>query len=333
MKNYLEYHTTEADSGAEVLAILKNYFHFSSRKIKSVKFAEEGILLDGVRVNVRKKLLPGQILAVLLDDSDKIKRKVSGIQLPIRILYEDEFYLIADKPSGVVSHPSPGHYFDSLTNAARWYLDQKGDSSVLHVCGRLDKDTSGVLVFAKNSAAEYELLKQKKEGIFQKSYLAVAEGNVFPEEDSIEIPMIETRTPSGLLKMQRADVCNEKTKAYTEYKVQMKGAGYSILEVQIQTGRTHQIRFHMSAIGHPLLGDPLYGSCRSFAKSIDGKTPAEANDRSMALIHRTALHAYRLRFWHPYAEKEMLVTAPIPADMQKLLKNAGETLRSKIDYI
>ena len=317
MKNYIEYKINDSDDGTDVLSILKGQFHFSSKKIKSVKFAEEGILVDGLRVTVRQKLHAGQVLKVLMDDSDKRTDKIYGVQMPLDIVYEDEYYIVLNKPAGVVCHPSQGHYFDSLANGLRWYLDSKGESSGLHLCGRLDKDTSGLVLFAKNGAAEYEIKRLKEAGEFTKIYMAIVEGIFEEKQGTIDIPMIAVRNEQGMLMMSRAVEENDKTRAMTRYEVidERKNRGivnheilderkyFSLIRVSIDTGRMHQIRFHMSTVGHPLVGDPVYGSGRK------------------SDIRRTALHAGRIKFMHPYKDMEISLAADLPEDMRMCLGN------------
>ena len=301
MKHYVEYLVTDNDDGTDVLSILKGQFHFSSKKIKSVKFAEDGILLDGIRVTVREKVGTGQHLEILMDDSDKKQNKIYPVQMSLDIVFEDEYFIVVNKPAGVVCHPSKGHYFDSLANGVRWYLDGKEEFSGTHLCGRLDKDTSGLVLFAKGGAAELEIKRLKGKGKFTKVYTAIAEGIFEDKQGKINIPMEENRDGQGMLKMCRAAEETDKTKAITHYEVIGEGKDYSLLKVLIETGRTHQIRFHMSAVGHPLLGDPVYG---------DGRETD---------IKRTALHAGHIKFIHPYENTEINLTACLPEDMQDYL--------------
>ncbi len=300
----------DSTAGGIVSKVLKGRLGLYAHEISSAKFYPMGIAvkkaekiwgadLNGIKdsiskegwtsVTVKERLRPGDILRIILPDGggdgDKGILSVAG---DIRVLYEDPDLVALDKPAGVVCHPSHGHYRDSLANYLCFYLEQKGEGGVSHAIGRLDKDTSGIVVFAKNKAAASRLFRQKDEGQFRKRYLAIVMGN--PEldpgrfravlesgdreraghaafeaffEDSAEggwkvIDAPIGPVPGTLMKQQVVEPPLGK-EALTWFRVISPGRNYSLIEVEIETGRTHQIRVHMAWIGHPLLGDSMYG--------------------------------------------------------------------------
>ena len=216
--------------------------------------------------------------------------------MPLEILYEDDWLLALNKPSGIVCHTSRGHLKDSLASGLRAYFDETMKDAGIHLLGRLDKDTSGILLIAKNSVAG-AMIRQSPPDTLKKTYLAFASGH-FPEKHGvIDIPMGEARDEDGILRMVR-----EGKPALTFYEVVGETGDFSMLKLTLGTGRTHQIRFHLSETGHPLLGDALYG-------------------QPSPLIGRTALHAETLAFTHPFSKEHLTLFAPLPEDMRRLMEN------------
>ena len=183
--------------------------------------------------------------------------------IPLDILYEDQDLLVVNKPAGMVTHPSGSHYQDSISNLLAAYFREKNETTRIRSIGRLDKETSGILLFARNQVAAARLQKQREEGKLQKKYLALAEGDLSEANDSVfwkeiaiplapdpENPMKMTISPDGLLPGSR--------NAVTYYKNIKSFGNVTLVELQLETGRTHQIRVHMAGIGHPLLGDTMY---------------------------------------------------------------------------
>ena len=294
---YLDYYIKGKDQGREVLSILRSDMGLSTKKIRSVKWDPEGILLDGERVTVRQVVSEGQILRVLKYDSENREKKVIPYPMELDILYEDEDLIFINKPAGLVCHPSIGHRQDSLANGVQAHFDQKGERNSIHLIGRLDKDTSGVVSIAKNGVVARRIIESR--GI-RKEYIAITEGYLPKKRGIINIPMEEYRDPEDhLLKMGKG-----RKEANTSYEVIYRQKDYSICRIRIGTGRMHQIRFHMSQIGHPLLGDILYGH---------GKTDN---------MERTALHALKVTFPHPFTGKEITIKAPLPRDMMEFSHSA-----------
>ena len=306
MAHYLEYRLGPTDTGKEVLFLMQKVLGLTTKKVRSVKHEERGILLNGERVTVRARGREGQLLKVMLEDSQEKQNKIASTKMNLHILYEDEDLLFIDKPTGIVSHPSKGHSRDSLINGVQAYFENEGreknERSMIHLIGRLDKETSGILGIAKNSVTVERLIRQRKEGTLVKEYFALVKGNP-PREGVLEIPMEEMRDvhDGDKLKMKAGNSENAKM-AKTFFKVVKRFEKFSLISLVIETGRTHQIRFHMASIGCPLLGDSFYG---------DGPELG---------ISRTALHACQLRFTHPFCEKVMRIKSEMPKDLSFLLR-------------
>ena len=222
--------------------------------------------------------------------------------IPLNIVYEDDDFLVVDKPAGLVVHPAPGHPSHTLVNAVLSHFPNLADISdslrpgVVH---RLDKDTSGVMLVAKNRTAQLNLSDQFKAHSVVKAYLVLVKGQLTPEQGVIEAPM--GRDPRNRKRM--AVVANGR-EARTEYRVIKYIGNYTLLEVMPATGRTHQIRVHLSAIGYPVVGDKVYGV----------KSP---------YLSRQFMHASRLGFKHPSTGEYVEFTSELPQDLETALKDIG----------
>jgi 23S rRNA pseudouridine1911/1915/1917 synthase len=240
--------------------------------------------------------------------------------LPLTILYEDPSIIVIDKPSGMVVHPAYGNPSGTLVNALLYHCqDLTGINGVLRpgIVHRLDKDTSGVIVVAKEDEAYHHLAKQFKNRTVGKVYLALVYGK--PGQDEGLIDSAIGRHPS---ERQRMSTRTKRGRsAITRWKVIERFVGFTFLEAFPQTGRTHQIRVHLSSIGHPLLGDPLYGR-----KGRPGTIHDPLLRECLRKMNRQALHAYQLEFNHPRTGERVRFVSPIPQDMKEVL----EWLRSKI---
>ena len=253
-------------------------------------------MVDGQRVNTRFIPRVGQVLSVRLSDPER-RSGVVPAEGAVDIVYEDEDIVVVNKQAGVSVHPGPGHYDDTLGNFLVHHFVQTGQQADFHPVHRLDRGTSGLLVCAKHAHGQERLKLQLRTPAFVRTYLAVCEGVPEPKTGVIDAPIGPV---PGSLMAQR--VCSTGKPARTHYEVLRTVDGRSLVRLVLDTGRTHQIRVHMAYIGHPLVGDFLYGTERP------------------ELIARTALHAYRLSFRHPITEKEMEFQIPLPDDMDVLVK-------------
>ncbi len=284
----LEYHITENDDGLVLKDFLKNRVKLSKRQVSSLKYREDGLVLNGEPVRVTRLLSAGDVLKIGLKTAGSLYLDHGSFDRPLDIIYEDEDLLAVNKPAGMVCHPSPGHYADSLANQAAAYCAEKGEDWTIRIFGRLDKDTSGIVLFAKNSEAAALLEKQRAAGLFRKTYTALVSGVVAQDEGFVDVPIGNDETLRGKMK---ADP--EGKPARTFWQVLSRGKDATLLSLTLEHGRTHQIRVHMAYAGHPLIGDALYGD------GIQGETHA-------------MLCATSLAFSQPFTEKPLLLTVPCP---------------------
>ncbi len=302
MRRTLTYQIKEEDVertvGGLVNFLLKDCLHLTGREVSRAKFLPDGIMADGVQVTVKQRLKAGQVLTVCLEDTIGKESRVAPREGPISIIYEDEDIVYVNKPAGVVVHPSHGHFYDSVSNFLAYYYEQRGQDVICRVIGRLDKDTSGVLLFAKNQAAAARMTAQKKNGESIRTYYALVKGHM--TEKCGEITAKLERVPNDLM-LQR--VSDDGLLAHTTYEVLQEFEDFSLLSVRIATGRTHQIRVHMASVGHPLLGDTLYGGTDT-------------------RIARAALHSYEVICRQPFTKEIIKVTQPLPYDMQTIIDKA-----------
>jgi len=270
---------------------------------------QELIRQDCVRVNDRpakagRQVEGGDRVSVMLPAPEP--RQLPAEALPLHICYEDDALIVVDKPAGLVVHPAPGHPRGTLVNALLAYVPDLGDDGASQRPGivhRLDKDTSGLMVVAKTPLVLERLQRQFSERQVEKLYLALVEG--IPAVDSGEIEAPIGRDPRDRQRM--AIVARGGREARTLFWVERRYRRRALLRVQPLTGRTHQIRVHLAAIGHPIAGDPLYGYRR------EPQPP------------RLCLHAAQLRFRHPLTGESLVFTAPLPTDIQGFLDRLQES--------
>ena len=230
--------------------------------------------------------------------------------IPLEILYEDEDVLVINKPSGMVVHPAPGNYTGTLVNALLYHCGDRlsGVGGVRRpgIVHRIDKDTSGLLVVAKNDRAHVALSDQLKTHTVSRVYRAIAIGNLREDSGTVSRPI--ARHPVDRKRMAVCTRPGEGRDAVTHYRVLERFGGFTLVECRLETGRTHQIRVHLSSLGHPLLGDPLYGG--------DG---TRFETRHRALIRGQCLHAGELSLLHPTSRQKMTFSAPPPDEFHTIL--------------
>ena len=281
-------------AGTKVDTLLKRHLQLSGTVVRRIKWLEDGILVDGVRVNTRFCPEAGQVLSVRL--SDPVRN--SGIVPapgPLDIVCEDEDLIVLNKAAGVSVHPGPGHFDDTLGNFLVYYYETSGQEADFHPVHRLDRGTSGLIVSAKHPHAQEILKNQLHTEDFRRVYLAVCEGVPAPPAGVIDAPL-GPRPGSLMEQMVRPDGKS----ARTRYRVLRRWGDRALVSLELETGRTHQIRVHMAHIGHPLTGDFLYGT----------------EDRE--LIGRPALHSGYLSFLHPITKERLQFSVPLPEDMARL---------------
>ena len=282
-------------AGQKVDTLLRKELHLSGTVIRRVKWLPDGILLDGIRVFTSARVSPGQVLSVLVGDT-AVTSGIVPTPGALDIVYEDEDLLVLNKPAGLSMHPGPGHYSDTLGNFLMYYYESAGILADFHPVHRLDKGTSGLLVVAKHPHAQEQLKNALHTPSFRRTYLAVCDGVPAPPNGTVSVPIGPVE---GSLVQQQ--VRSDGKRAVTRYRTLAAFSGRSLVELTLETGRTHQIRVHMAYLGCPLTGDFLYGR----------------EDR--ALIARPALHSFRLSFRHPISGEPLSFTAPPPEDFCALL--------------
>ena len=301
MEKKITYIAQEKDAGRCLENILKKDMGLTAKEISRAKFREHGICVNGERKKVKDRVTPGDTIEVLLETKEEVSEHLVAQAGALCILYEDKDVIVLDKPAGLVEHPTGAHYADTLANRLAAYLREKREDSVIRIVGRLDKETSGVVLAVKNRAAALRLERQRESGMFSKTYLAVTEGIPEPHAGWIRTPIGpeperkgKMRTyPEALETVNRDGQCSAVKKASTHYEVLKTKDGRALVRLQLETGRTHQIRVHMASLGCPLAGDPLYGNSAE---------------------QRMLLHALRLRFLQPFSGKECLIETQIPKE-------------------
>ena len=264
------------------------------------KLIKEGkALVNGRKVSSSHKVKAEEIIDIEFQEKPK---STFAQNLPLDIIYEDDDVLVVNKPAGMVAHPAYAHPDGTLVNAVAGYAKGSFAPFLVH---RLDKDTSGAIIIAKNTRAKKSLIKQFENRSVKKVYRTAVKGNVLPKEGRIEAPL--GRSPNDRKKIIVGPLA--KKAAVTEFKTIFHSKKYSLLEVYPITGRTHQIRSHLCYIGHPVLGDKTYGG----PESLDGRV----YDRQM-------LHAFRVSFIHPSKHRRVEFEAKMPADISNIWKERHE---------
>ena len=276
----------------------------------AVRLIEEGqITVNGKCPNKKDKVKAGDAVSVNLPEPEPDVALPQNI--PLDIIYEDEDILVVNKPCGMVVHPAAGNPDGTLVNAILYHCGDSlsGIGGVIRpgIVHRIDKDTSGLLVVAKNDAAHLSLSEQLKVHRVSRVYHAIAIGNLREDSGTVDAPIGRHPTDRKRMAVLRGADAHARD-AVTHYRVLERFDGLCHIECQLETGRTHQIRVHMSSLGHPLLGDPVYGGAsHRFCQNHP------------ALIHGQCLHAAELSLIHPRSGEEMHFTCPLPEDMERIL--------------
>ena len=240
-------------------------------------------------------LKSGDRLLVRIQETES-SRNIPPVCAPLSIVYEDEDLIVVNKPAGMPIHPSLNNYTNSLANALAWYYQQQGKPFIFRCCNRLDRDTSGLTVVAKHLVSGNILSTMTKKKEVRREYLAVVRGHIVPESGTISAPLAR----KGGTIIERVVDFDRGEPAVTHYRLVREANGHSLVALQLETGRTHQIRIHLKHLGFPLVGDYLYNP-------------------DMEYISRQALHSFRLSFPHPITGEAMDFTAPLPEDMRNIL--------------
>lgn len=318
----------EEDEGKKIRDVLEKYYKVSGKLLGQARLTEYGLTINEERVYTSAPVQAGEVarLRMLREESTDILPQ----PMPLEIIYEDDYLLIVNKPAGIVVHPTHGHYTNTLANGVVHYWKSKGERYRFRPIHRLDEETSGIVAIAKNGYIHQQLSEQMQQDDFDKQYIAFVYGRPSPETALIDAP-IDRDTEQPHLRV----VCSDGSgyPSQTQYTVlesfQMAPALsealnneneeldnsrlVSLVRLKLFTGRTHQIRVHMSSIGHPLVGDKFYYNSSLQQEEIEH------------LIARHALHAEKLAFTHPITKQYMEWTAPMPADFEpfKIMMQKG----------
>ena len=310
MKRILTYPITESDSDQRIYDFLCH--HGYSRHIRTwLKQHPGSVRLNGEEALFYFPLKNGDLLEISLEEEHP-SENIVPVDLPIHIIYEDEDLMVIDKPADMPVHPSIGNYENTLANAAAWYFHRQDIPFVFRCINRLDRDTTGLLILAKHMLSGAILSDQMKKRAIHRTYLAITEGKTDPA-GTIDSPI--GRTDQSLI-LRQVDHENGDSacthylqkcwhpKTFYPETLPVPQDGLSLVQLQLETGRTHQIRVHMTSIGHPLIGDTPYNP-------------------ETALMNRQALHSYRLAFTHPVTGVSLEFTSPLPEDMAEFFPDCN----------
>ncbi|WP_125766876.1 RluA family pseudouridine synthase [Lapidilactobacillus wuchangensis] len=268
---------------------------FSKAQLARLKFSGGQIFVNHRERYTNYQLHDQDVIRVFLAP-ELAAATIQPSMLPIEVIYEDDLFLVLNKPAGVPSIPSRTHATDTIANRVKGYLQAKqAESLSIHIVTRLDMDTSGLIIFAKNAYGHSVLAQQAKTHMLQKSYLAIAQGQFAKQSGLIDLPIGREKQHS----MKRVISATGKA-SQTAYEIQATTSTASLVKLALLTGRTHQIRVHLAALGHPLYGDQLYGGPMSI------------------MAQRQALHCTEVKFYQPIKQQEIVLTAPLPTDMAQL---------------
>ena len=289
----LTYTIKSSENFDNIKEVIKTQFQISDRLLLKLK-QNNKIFLNTIPANIKSSVKPNDIVEILLD-FDEDNSNIVPTKMDLEILFEDDYLLILNKPAGYPIHPSMLHFEDSISNGVKYYFDKIGLNKKIRPVNRLDKDTSGVVIFAKNEYIQESLVKQMKNNSFKKEYIAICEGILSNSSGTVNVPI--ARKPDSIIERcvdENGDI------AITHYDVIKQSDNFSVVHCILETGRTHQIRIHMAYLGNPIIGDTLYGN-------------------SSNLIDRQALHSYKVTFVHPVTGQIMSIVAPLFDDMKNII--------------
>ena len=293
----LEKKVEEKYDGIVIREFLKEELELSSRLIRRAAI-EKRIFVNKEAVRMRKVLHTGDIVEVKLERVES--QNIIPEKMELNIVYEDEDILVLNKPPYTVVHPTRGYPTGTLANGVLYYFNETNQNCIVRLVSRLDMDTSGLIIIAKNQYAHMALSKEMQLNHLEKRYLAVVHGHLQKEEGTIDLPIFKPEDEESIFKR----IIDERgQRSITHYKVVKKFKDATLVECLFETGRTHQIRVHLSHIGHPIYGDTLYGY----------------GEEEKELIPRQALHAYGLDFKSPRTKEKLSLRAELPEDILNLI--------------
>lgn len=295
MRRCLSYTVEKTDEGKTVERYLKER-GYSHQVIVQLKKTSKGIRRNGVWAYTNERVQTGDRLDICLEE-EECSDQIEPVRLPFGVVYEDEDLLVVDKPANMPVHPSMNNHDNTLANAVLWYSRQKNEQYPYRCINRLDRDTTGLLIIAKNALSAAGLCAQMRDRRIRRTYLALVTGQI-REPGVIDQPIARCEGSTILRMVDR----ERGERALTHYEPVRWGEGWTLVKCRLETGRTHQIRVHMSFLGHPLPGDFLYNP----------------KNRDMA---RQPLHSWCLAFTHPVTGQRLEFTSELPEDMLAYMKN------------
>lgn len=291
----IEKKMSAAEHGMIMRDYLKKEIKVSRRALSAIKYKGGQLLIDGEEKSVRHVLQEGEVLTIVFPPETPSDFLLDEA-IPLDIVYEDDTVLIVNKPAGIPVIPSHQYPSGTLANGLLRYFKDKNLASTVHIINRLDRNTSGLMLVAKHRFSHERFFKMQKRKEIHRRYLTFVEGNIEQDRGTIDAP-IGRRDGSAIERM--VDWQNGR-RSLTHYQVLTRCQDWTLVAVRLQTGRTHQIRVHFESIGHPLLGDDLYGG-------------------NMDLIGRQALHSFEVSFVHPFTGESIHIHKQCPEDMLRLI--------------
>ena len=308
----MRYTVTQAEDGKTVKEILLGSIGLSVAFLKHLKFMENGIMLDGEKVTVRRVVHAGDILC-LATENEKLGSRLTPTELPLDIVYEDEDLVVPSKSADMPTHPSHNHHGDTLADALAYYYKDAPEPFVFRPINRLDRNTSGLTLIAKNRISAARLAASMRDGKIKKQYVAILDGILPDGRGSIETYL--RRTGESIIVREVCDENGGGDYALTHYEVIARSERYTLVLASPETGRTHQLRVHFASLGCAILGDDMYGEVSP-------------------LIPRHALHALSLSFPHPSKDETVTCISLPPEDMAEVIRaEFGEETLSMLSSI
>lgn len=291
---HFKYYVTPQDSGRTVKSILKTNFELSKNLIQKLKYRKK-ILCNEIPVYIDHIVKPGDVVEAYVDFKEK-SSTIMPQKMDLAIIYEDDHLIALDKSAGIIVHPTSPKLHNTIANGLVYYFQEKDLGIKIRPVSRLDRDTTGVIVFAKNQFVQDKLIKQMDANQYHKEYIGIVHGYPVELSGTINLPIARSEGSTIL-----REVSELGAPSITHYKTMEHLNDAAMMNFILETGRTHQIRVHCQAIGHPLIGDPLYSAITD------------------TLISRQALHAHYVKFTHPVTDKIVEISSPLPNDMNELL--------------
>lgn len=281
--------------GKPVKYILKNKLELSERLIKKLKY-DSKILKNSIPVYINEAVSVADVIEAIIDFEEE-NEDIIPENLPIDIIYEDDGMIAVNKQAGIVVHPTSKHFTGTIANGIMYYFKQNDINKTIRPVSRLDRDTSGIIIFAKNQYIQENLIRQMTAKTFRKEYVGIVTGSLEQDKGTINLP-IERQPGSIMLR----HISQTGSPSVTHFEVIERFTAATYVRFELETGRTHQIRVHCQAIEHPLLGETLY------------------SDLQTDLIERQALHSIKVSFNHPQTNEKICLTAPLPKDIENVLE-------------